>query len=74
MNWLLIATQVIQLLPSILQAIMEIEKAVGPGNGDVKKAIVMSALPDGAPVEKVSAAVDASVKALNVAGKLTKAA
>lgn len=44
MTWLTIIVQLFQLLPGLLAMIKQVETIVGPGNGGVKKAIVMAPL------------------------------
>ena len=74
MNWLQVVASLVQLAPSILQLIVQIEQVFGSGSGAVKKSIVMEPVKScGAPVEVVAGVsnmVDAHVAALNQAGKL----
>lgn len=68
----------INLLPLILQVIGSVEQTMGPGNGDAKKALVMTAVAHSPVVAEdsvradaiASALIDSSVTALNAAGKL----
>lgn len=63
----------IQLLPNIITLILQIEQIIGPGKGDVKKAIIMGAVPPNAELEaRVSSVIDKSVAKLNEAGALQK--
>ena len=74
---------VMKLLPVILGAIMSIEVAIGAGQGQTKKQIVMLAIEaaaaageksDNKLVAAISALVDQLVGALNAAGLFAKAA
>jgi hypothetical protein len=68
----------VQLLPLILQGIMMAEGAIGAGNGDAKKALVMSIFPPANPQNQViqdtrtvaSSLIDGTVATLNKTRKL----
>lgn len=69
----------LQYLPVILQAVVAVEKAIGSGNGQTKKKIILDAVQAGAKVvgqvdhEEVAAVgnlVDSVVGALNQSGLL----
>jgi hypothetical protein len=80
MNWFTSITQVIQLIPSILQLIVQIEQvfkpvqAANPGVklGTTKKQLVLDSLSSVEVNDKVTNAIstftDKAVKTLNVAG------
>jgi len=61
----------LQLVPGILDLIAKIQGIVGPGNGPVKKALVMAGLPEDLPAElaaKASAYIDKVVGGLKEVG------
>lgn len=66
MDWFTRILQLFQLAPAILQTIHQVEVIIGPGNGDVKKAIVMAPVPPQLASE-VSTLIDNIVTAMNTA-------
>jgi hypothetical protein len=75
MNWIQKILALLQFAPSILQLILAIESAIGPGQGPLKKSIVMTSLPADTPKDiqdGVSNMVDRQVVALNAAGTFKK--
>lgn len=75
MDWLSIVKALLQLLPSILQAINAIEQSTqGTGQGSVKKAVVMTTVNEAPPEVQsaVSALVDNIVAVKNAAGEFKK--
>lgn len=50
MNWFELALKLLQLAPQIVTLVGAVETAIGPGNGEAKKNIVMAPLA-GAPAE-----------------------
>lgn len=74
MNWLSAVLGLLQLAPSIVQLIVQIEQLFGAGNGVDKKAIVMSTV-SSAPTavqSTVSTFTDGVVSAANKAGVFKK--
>ena len=57
MGWLQTVLGLLQLAPSILQMIAQVEALFGAGNGAAKKAVVMSAT-EGAPAAVTSCCIE----------------
>ena len=80
MNWLTILNLIIQLLPTLIQAIVTVEQAIGPGNGAAKKTLVTGIVNDALGSQStemaphVSTLIDNTVSAMNTAGKFQKLA
>lgn len=74
MNWLQLVLALIQMAPSVIQAIQQAETTLGPGNGPAKKAMVLAPLAATAdtPPEVtngVSNMIDTIVSAINTKSK-----
>ena len=72
-KWIETTAAIVQLLPSLLTLIVQIEQIIGAGKGDAKKALIMDQLPaDQRAQALVSCMVDKSVTGLNRVGALSK--